>query len=240
MIKSINLKTFLALMYFLIISTGMYFLFSKISLSDLTSFEFIKTNKDIILNYKNENFLFLNIIFFIFTIIWTLSMLFLTPLLLLSGFMFGKWWGILFIVLSTTIGATILYIIGIFFLRNFILEKLSSKFSKLSNFFNKNDILYFMFFRFVGGAGTPFPIQNLLPVLFNMPIKNYFIATLLGNTPPMFVTVAIGSGIEEIIEKNETLSFSTVLLSQEIYIPIFIFFVILFTAFVIKKFYLKQ
>jgi len=154
--------------------------------------------------------------------------------------MFGKWWGILFIVLSTTIGATILYIIGIFFLRNFILEKLSSKFSKLSNFFNKNDILYFMFFRFVGGAGTPFPIQNLLPVLFNMPIKNYFIATLLGNTPPMFVTVAIGSGIEEIIEKNETLSFSTVLLSQEIYIPIFIFFVILFTAFVIKKFYLKQ
>ena len=240
MIQSINLKIFLALMYFLIISTGMYFLFSKISLSDLTSFEFIKTNKDIILNYKNENFLFLNIIFFIFTIIWTLSMLFLTPLLLLSGFMFGKWWGILFIVLSTTIGATILYTIGNFFLRDFILEKLSSKFSKLSNFFNKNDILYFMFFRFVGGAGTPFPIQNLLPVLFNMPIKNYFIATLLGNTPPMFVTVAIGSGIEEIIEKNETLSFSTVLLSQEIYIPIFIFFVILFTAFVVKKFYLKQ
>ena len=46
----------------------------------------------------------------------------------------------------------------------------------------------------------PYAIQNVIPVLFNMPVKNYFIATLLGNTPPMFVTVSIGSGIEEIID----------------------------------------
>ena len=74
MIKSINLKIILGSIYFLILSIGVYFLFSNFSLSDLTNYEFIKTNKDIILKYKNENFLLLNIIFFLFTILWTLSM----------------------------------------------------------------------------------------------------------------------------------------------------------------------
>ena len=33
---------------------------------DLTSYEFIRLNKDIILNYKNSNFLFLTITFLFF------------------------------------------------------------------------------------------------------------------------------------------------------------------------------
>ena len=53
-----------------------------------------------------------------------------------------------------------------------------------------------MCFRFIGGGGTPFPIQNVLPVLFNMSAKNYITATLLGIIPTTFVTVALGSGIE--------------------------------------------
>ena len=57
-----------------------------------------------------------------------------------------------------------------------------------------------MCFRFMGGGGTPFPIQNVLPVLFNMSAKNYIIATLLGIIPTTFVTVALGSGIEKIID----------------------------------------
>ena len=35
-----------------------------------------------------------------------------------------------------------------------------------------NDILYFMSFRFVGGGGTPYAVQNVLPILFNMSAKN--------------------------------------------------------------------
>jgi len=56
----------------------------------------------------------------------------------------------------------------------------------------------------------------------------------------MFVTVALGSGIESVIDQNEVLKISTVFLSPEIYIPIIAFFVIFIIAFGIKKFYLKQ
>ena len=46
------------------ISVCLYFLFSAIDIKDLMSYEFIRVNKDVILKYKNENFLFLTIIFF--------------------------------------------------------------------------------------------------------------------------------------------------------------------------------
>ena len=56
----------------------------------------------------------------------------------------------------------------------------------------------------------------------------------------LFVTVALGSGIEKVIDQNAELSISTVLFSPEIYIPIIAFFIILIIAFIIKKFYFKQ
>ena len=239
-LNSLNLKLILGITYLVIISFGLYFLFSVVDIKNLMSYDFIKLNKDIILKYKNENFLFLTIIFFIFSIVWVLLLGFAMPLLIFSGFVFGKWWGILIVLTSTTIGATLLYmLVGLFF-REAIKEKLAPKFSKLKEFFIKNDILYFMSFRFIGGGGSPYAVQNVLPILFDMSVKNYVIATFVGSMPSMFVTVALGSGIEKVIDQNVELSVSTVLFSPEIYIPIIAFFIILFIAFVIKKFYFKQ
>ena len=239
-LNSLNLKLILGITYLVIISFGLYFLFSVVDIKDLMSYDFIKLNKDIILKYKSENFLFLTIIFFIFSIVWVLLLGFVMPLLIFSGFVFGKWWGILIVLTSTTIGATLLYMLVGFFFREAIKEKLAPKFSKLREFFIKNDILYFMSFRFIGGGGSPYAVQNVLPILFDMSVKNYVIATFVGSMPSMFVTVALGSGIEKVIDQNVELSVSTVLFSPEIYIPIIAFFIILFIAFVIRKFYFKQ
>jgi len=239
-LNSLNLKLILGITYLVIISFGLYFLFSVVDIKNLMSYDFIKLNKDIILKYKNENFLFLTIIFFIFSIVWVLLLGFAMPLLIFSGFVFGKWWGIFIVLTSTTIGATLLYMLVGFFFREAIKEKLAPKFSKLKEFFIKNDILYFMSFRFIGGGGSPYAVQNVLPILFDMSVKNYVIATFVGSMPSMFVTVALGSGIEKVIDQNVELSVSTVLFSPEIYIPIIAFFIILFIAFVIRKFYFKR
>jgi len=235
----LNLKLVIGITYLAIISIGLYFLFSIVDIKDLMSYEFIRSNKDIILKYKNENFLFLTVIFFIFSVVWVLLLGIAMPLLIFSGFVFGKWWGILIVLTSTTIGATLLYLLVGFFFRETIEQKLAPKFSKLKKFFIRNDILYFMSYRFIGGGGTPYAIQNVLPILFNMSVKNYVIATFVGSMPSMFVTVALGSGIQNVIDQNATLSIVTVLLSPEIYIPIIAFFIILIVAFLIKKLYFK-
>ena len=57
-INSLNFKLILGITYLAILSTGLYFLCSAVDIKDLMSYEFIRINKDIILEYKNENFLF--------------------------------------------------------------------------------------------------------------------------------------------------------------------------------------
>ena len=239
-LNSLNLKLIVGVVYISIISIGLYFLFSAIDIKDLMSYEFIRVNKDIILKYKNENFLLLTSIFFIFSIVWVLLLGFAMPLLIFSGFVFGKWWGILIVLTSTTIGASLLYLLANLFFKDLIEEKLAPKFSKLKSFFIKNDIIYFMSFWFIGGGGAPYAVQNVLPILFDMSLKNYVIATFIGSAPSMFVSVSLGSGIENVIDKNASLSVFTVLFSPEIYLPLIGFFIILIVAFIIKKSYFKE
>ena len=239
-LKLSNIKWIIGSIYLLLLIAGITFLLTNYNILDFFSYEFIRVNKNTILDYKNENFLALTIIFFIFSIVWVLLLGFAMPLLIFSGFVFGKWWGILFVLTSTTIGATILYfLVGLFF-RDIIQEKLAPKFSKLKKFFNKNELVYFMFYRFIGGGGTPYAIQNTLPILFNMSMKNYIIATFLGSMPSMFVTVSIGSGIKNVIDQNATLGVTDVIFSPEIYIPIVCFFILLLIGFVLKKLYFKE
>ena len=238
-LKSSNFKIYLGGIYLAVLCIAIYFLFSTFDIKDLTSYEFIKENREIIIKYKDNNIFFLTIIFFIITVLLNLL---LCPMLLptlVIGFIFGKWLGTLILLFGNTLGGVLLYLLAKTFFSELIREKFATKFSKFIEFFNKNEIVYFMFFRFIGGGGTPFPIQNVLPVVFNMSVKNYIFATFLGIVPTTFVTTALGSGIENIIEQNAELDFLSVFLSPEIYLPILGFFIILILSFVLKNIFFK-
>ena len=237
--KSSNFKIYLGSAYLIVLLTGIYFLFSNFDINDLTSYEFIKENKGSILKYKENNIFFLTVVFFIITVLLNLL---LCPMLLptlMIGFIFGKWLGTLILVFGNTLGGVLLYLLAKTFFSELIEKKFAAKFSKFKEFFNKNEMIYFMCFRFIGGGGTPFPIQNVLPVIFNMSVKNYIAATSLGIIPTTFVTVALGSGIENVIDQNAELNFLSVFLSPEIYLPIIGFFILLIIAFFIKRFFFK-
>ena len=239
-LESSNLKIYLGAIYLIVLFLAIYFLFSTFDIKDLTSYEFIKENREIILKYKENNIFFLTIVFFIIVVFLNLL---LCPMLvptLVIGFIFGKWLGTLILIFGNTLGGVVLYRLAKTFFSDLIEKKFKTKFTKFINFFNKNDTIYFMCFRFIAGGGAPFPIQNILPVLFNMSAKNYIIATFLGILPTTFVTVALGSGIEKIIDQNEELSFLPVIQSPEIYIPIIGFFIILIIALLLKKYFFKE
>ena len=238
-LDSSNFKIYLGAVYLIVLFTAIYFFWSTFDLKDLTSYDLIKENREVILTYKDNNIFFLTIIFFIITIFLNLL---LCPMLLptlIIGFIFGKWLGTLILVFGNTVGGFLLYRLAKTFFSDLIEKKFKTKFSKFIDFFKKNELMYFMCFRFIGGGGTPFPIQNILPVLFNMSPKNYIFATLLGILPTTFVTVALGSGIEKIIDQNAELSFLPVIQSPEIYLPIVGFFILLLSGFFIKKIFFK-
>ena len=235
-----RLKVYLGSAYLVIFLTGIYFLVSNFEISQLTNYDLIRENSELILKYKENNIFFLSII--LFTIITLLNVMMCPMFLpaLVVGFIFGKWFGTLILVSGNTIGGVLLYLLAKTFFSELVEKKLAHRISKFINFFKKNELWYFMCFRLIGGGGTPYPIQNLLPVIFNMSAKNYIIATFLGIIPSVFVVVALGSGIENIIDQNAELSFVSVFLSPEIYLPIIGFAVILIIAFIIKKFFLNN
>ena len=238
-LESSNFKIYLGGIYLMLLFAAIYFFWSTFDLKDLTSYDLIKENREVILTYKDNNIFFLTIIFFIITICLNLL---LCPMLLptlIIGFIFGKWLGTLILIFGNTIGGFLLYRLAKTFFSDLIEKKFKARFSEFVDFFKKNELIYFMCFRFIGGGGTPFPIQNILPVLFNMSPKNYIFATLLGILPTTFVTVALGSGIEKIIDQNAELSFLPVIQSPEIYLPIIGFFIILIIAFFIKRSFFK-
>ena len=237
--KEKKLKFFLGSTYVLIILSFLWVFFDNFSLSEISSYEFIKNNNDYFNQLKNKNFFLISLVFFIFTIIWVLLLGFGSPILLLSGFIFGKWMGSIYAVLSLSIGATLLYIFANYFLKDLVEEKFSKRFSNLNEKFKKNEFMFFLIYRFVGGI--PFFISNILPTIFNVKLKNFFFGSIIGLSPQIFVGVSLGAGLNEIIQKNiEAPSLIEILLSPEIYIPIIAFIILLIAGIFIKNIFYKN
>ena len=235
--KSKKLKIFIGLFYLILFSCFLIIFFSKYSFEEIKSYEFIQQNRDYFFSLKEANFIFIFVVFFIFIIIWTFFAGFGSPMALVGGFIFGKFLGTFIVVLGLTCGATFLYIFANYFLKDFIKEKFLFKFQNLESKFKKNEFIYFLLYRFIGGI--PLVIANLLPVIFNIKIKNFFLGTLLGFIPQLFLIASLGSGLNKIIQQNETApSIIDLLFSSEIYIPILAFiFIVLITIFIRKFFY---
>ena len=170
--KAKKIKLFVGLFYLILVGIFLYFFFSRFSLQEITTYEFIKNNREYFFSLKESSLLLLACIFILFTIIWVLAAGFVSPLGIVAGFVFGKWFGLLFLLIGMTFGSTALYMIANFFFRDLIKEKFLTRFQKLSEKFKESEFLYLLIFRFVGGI--PFALQNILPCIFNVKVSNYF------------------------------------------------------------------
>ena len=184
--KAKKIKIFIGLFYLTAICLFLYFFFSKFSLQELTSYDFIKENRSYFFELKKSNLFLLSLIFLTLTILWVFPFLgFGSPVALLGGFIFGKWIGTLLVVLGFSIGGTFIYLFGNYFLKELIREKFLNKFQNLEQKFKKSEFIYLFLFRVVGGV--PWQLQCLLPTLFDVKLKNYFFSTLFGIIPGVFI-----------------------------------------------------
>ena len=235
--KGKKIKLYIGLFYLLFIGVFLYYFFSKFSFQEITSYDFIKNNRDYLFELKQSNLFFLAIIFFLFTVIWVLAAGFGSPIAIFGGFIFGKWIGSIIVLLGLSIGATLLYVFSNYFLKQMIKEKFLDKYQNLEEKFKRSEFMYLLVYRFIGGI--PFAISNVLPCIFNVKTFNFFSATLIGILPQIFLICSIGSGLEKIIEKNlDPPKMMDLIISPNIYIPLLVFvFLIILTIFLRKIFY---
>ena len=140
-----KIKLFIGLSYLFIVCLFLYFFFSKFSLSEITSYDFLRDNQSYFFEIKKSNLFLISIIFLALTILWVFPFLgFGSPVALMGGFIFGKWIGTLVVVLGLSIGATFLYIFGNYFLKQLIREKFLNKFQNLEIKFKRSEFIYLL------------------------------------------------------------------------------------------------
>ncbi len=237
--KAKKIKLFIGLSYLILISIFLFLFFSKFSLQEISSYDFIKKNSSYFIEIKNSNLFLVFTIFLILTVLWVFPFLgFGSPIALLGGFLFGKWIGTVVVVLGLSIGATFLYMFGNYFLKDLIMEKFIKRFQNLEIKFKKSEFNYLLIYRFIGGI--PWQLSCLLPTIFNVKVSNFFFATLIGIIPQIFLSVSIGHGLEKIIDQNlKAPSILDIITSSDIYIPITAFLILIMITLLIRKIFYR-
>ena len=230
-----HLKIFLGISYLLILFVFLYFIFGSIQIDRLDDFSYYKELQEDLDTYISSNVLINLVYFFIFGIVWVMLLGFGSPILIISGILFGQWLGTAISVLSLSFGALALYSIGNFFFRDLVKIILKKKFDSYITLFQKNEFFYFFIYRFVGGLGVPFFLQNLLPILFEMKKRNYFLSSCFGFIPSFFIMNTIGAGLNIYVKQASNFNMINFILSKEIYLPILMFAILMILSLLIKK-----
>ena len=139
-----NIKYILALIYLILI---FIFLFKSSQILEINSvselsFENLQKKLD---NIKENNYFLLSFYLFLFSFIWTLFLGFISPILLIVGYMLSPFQGAIIVSLANAISGSILTVI----VRNYFVYDLnkyfSSKINKIINFLEKDINLYFLY-----------------------------------------------------------------------------------------------
>jgi len=231
-----KIKIFLGFAYLSIV-TAVVIAFFYYGADTFLSPSYLIDNKKYIFELRDQNLFLISSVYFFFSIIWVFLMGFGTPLVIFAGFAFGTVLGSILSIFSFTIGATLLYIFANHYFKDLVEKYLGSKYSGLKNNVNQNELSYFFSLRVI--PGIPFPIKNLLPVLFNMKLKNFFLATLFGEAIPIIISVSIFSGLSNAFESDKDLNLN-LLFTPEIFFPLLALAVMSLIANYVKKKYFNK
>lgn len=138
-----------------------------------------------------------------------LSLPIATLLTLTGGFFFGKWLGTVYVVSAATIGASMIFLVAQTSLGETLRVKAGGLYSKIEKNMKENAVGYLLFLRLV--PVFPFFLVNIVPALFNVPLRVFVLTTFFGIIPGSFVYVNLGQTLGEIESLNDLVSARTLL-----------------------------
>ena len=85
--KNTKTKLYIGISYIILVSIFLFFFFSRFSVQEIISYEFIKQNSSYFLELKKSNLVLVVLTFLILTVLWVFPFLgFCLPIALLVGF----------------------------------------------------------------------------------------------------------------------------------------------------------
>lgn len=176
----------------------------------LPSFSEVKEGREMILGYV-ESYYLLSVIGF--ALIYILSVALSLPiavfLTLLAGFLFGTVFGTMLVSLSSTIGATIIFLSTRFFFRDYVEAKFRDKISWLQKEMSGNGLRNILILRLI--PAVPFWLINIGAGVTSVKTRDYVLGTLIGALPFTAVYVFAGTRLAEINSPSDVVSLPTLL-----------------------------
>lgn len=232
--KFFKTRFFLILLY-LVLILFFYNYFFEFQFNKDTVVEFLINNKEKFDFYIRENFFKLFLIFFIFSIIWTIFLGFGLPTMIVAAYLFEPLDGTIFLVLSKTIGVSIIFFLYKKVFYNYLSNRNSfKKINKktLSKFLKKNELYNLILLRLI--PGLPVQVIDILPLLIGVKFRNYILSKFLGSLVPHYLIINFFSIFFISLDRNLTtyIDFSV---TKELLITFSIFGLFIILSNLIKK-----
>jgi uncharacterized membrane protein YdjX (TVP38/TMEM64 family) len=119
-------------------------------------------------------------------------------LTLSGGFLFGTWAGGTAAWIAATIGATLIFLAARTAFGDVLRARAGGWLEKLGDGFRANAFNYLLALRLTPIA--PFFVVNLAPAFFNVKLRDYVLASLIGMIPGAFVYASVGAGLRAALE----------------------------------------
>ncbi|MEM6759427.1 MAG: VTT domain-containing protein [Pseudomonadota bacterium] len=173
---------------------------------DYLSFQALADNRQILLDFRNNNYLATALVYMAFYVVMVaFSLPGATIATLTGGFLFGTLFGTVFTVSAATIGATIIFLAarhGFGAALGAKLEGSKGLVKRIKDGIDENQWSMLFFIRLV--PVVPFFMANLVPAFVQVPTYRFVISTFLGIIPGSFVYNSVGAGLGEVFARGET------------------------------------
>src|SRR5262245_59760131 len=152
----------------------------------------------------------------VFMVVYIVTVAFSLPaatvLTIASGFLFGAVWGTVLVIISATLGATILFSIARTILSDVLRARAGAWLQRLEAGFREHALSYLLVLRLV--PIFPFFIINLVPAFLGVPLPSFILGTFLGIIPGTFVYATAGAGLGSVLDAGGTFTLRGVLTPQ--------------------------
>jgi uncharacterized membrane protein YdjX (TVP38/TMEM64 family) len=185
----------------------------------------------------NNYFIAVLIYIFSYSLGVIISMLGIIIFTLTGGFLFGIWFGILFVNISVLLDATALFLSVKIAFTDWFRRRTSKWVIKLQGGFEKNAFQYMLFLRLM--PIFPLSIINIFSALFDVPLKTFMVTTFMGALPRLFIYVTLGSGLGQLMEEGRRPE-AGIIFEPQIFFPLIGLAVLSVLSTLIHKFVLKN
>ncbi|MCX8084279.1 MAG: TVP38/TMEM64 family protein [Calditerrivibrio sp.] len=164
---------------------------------EIISLENLKVYGDKLKLFVQNNFAYASIIYILsYILLVAFSVPVASIMSLAGGYLFGFFYGLIYVNLSATIGALIMYLISKYFLGEYIQNKYAEKIKTINEEIKKDGYLYLITLRLI--PIFPFFLVNLIASFTHVKTWTFVWTTSVGIFPASILFVLAGKSIEQV------------------------------------------